>query len=593
MSDTAPSSPKNCSDEPFKDWIGVLIAAVAVLAAIVAFLQTDAGGRSATAYRQARRFNTAALGQKESGQSAIGYSLYSAQVWYELGALARAAEERGDLAAAQRYLAVRERVTSLSPFLQPPYNLDLARFEADTYLVQATELAERAALASAQGDAWNAKSDTYVIHLTLLAIALALYGLSTSVSRRARGPFIGVGSAIVVATVAWVLVTALGAVPTLPDGAIRAYARGVGLAYQGQTEAAIEAFDEALAQAPAYASALYGRGNAHYAQKNYAAAVADYRATQAAGRQDAAVAWNLGWNEYLLGHWEAAIHADRQALELDATLFPVRLNLGLALLASGQVEAAQEEYALAMAQASEEVAAALAGGQQVPVSSWYYLDSGARDLEGLLDLLAGRERPWTQAPPAAAVVRDERVQAAGWELLYRLKGLSVALEQSGRPPADVVRARVSPFRFGTVWLNVAEGALPRTPFEAGVPLDAVRRPYFPYGDAFSGESQVRLAALESLPITQTAFPYDTASVVVYFDYEGMADGQEVVWKVYVNGVEDLSLRRVERWALGPAGQAEKGFSFVFAQDGEYRVEMYVEGHLVQWGTFMIEPPLGP
>lgn len=162
LSDTAPSPARNRRDEPFKDWIAVLIAAVAVLAAVAAWQQADAGGRSATAYRQARRFHTAALGQKDSGQAAIGYSLYSAQAWYELGALARAAEERGDLTAAQRYQAVRERIAGLSALLQSPYDLDLARFEADTYLVQATELAERAADATAQGDAWNARADTYI-----------------------------------------------------------------------------------------------------------------------------------------------------------------------------------------------------------------------------------------------------------------------------------------------------------------------------------------------------------------------------------------------------------------------------------------------
>jgi len=123
-------------------------------------------------------------------------------------------------------------------------------------------------------------------------------------------------------------------------------------------------------------------------------------------------------------------------------------------------------------------------------------------------------------------------------------------------------------------------------------LDAVRRPYFPYGDTVAGSSQARLVPLDSLPIAPSAFPYDTASVVVYFDYEGMADGQEVVWKVYVNGSEDLSLRGVETWALGPAGQAEKSFSFVFAQGGEYQVELYVEGHLVQRGAFVIEAPAG-
>jgi hypothetical protein len=73
-----------------------------------------------------------------------------------------------------------------------------------------------------------------------------------------------------------------------------------------------------------------------------------------------------------------------------------------------------------------------------------------------------------------------------------------------------------------------------------------------------------------------------------FDYSGLADGTEVIWKVYRDGYEDHSLRWQETWHAGREGHAVKPLDFVFAAPGNYRVEMYYDGRLQNTGTFRIE-----
>jgi hypothetical protein len=73
----------------------------------------------------------------------------------------------------------------------------------------------------------------------------------------------------------------------------------------------------------------------------------------------------------------------------------------------------------------------------------------------------------------------------------------------------------------------------------------------------------------------------------------MQDGQEVVFKMYIDGEEDPSWRFVDAWTLGPDGSAEIPLSLAYSntavfEPGEYTVEMYVDSHLAQRGTFYVE-----
>ncbi|HLF26593.1 MAG TPA: tetratricopeptide repeat protein [Anaerolineae bacterium] len=551
-------------DDRFKQIVAVLIASVTVLAAIVTYLQTSAGAQAAQASRDAQRFAIQAMGRKTSGQAQVSYDWQGAyQSWSELDDLARSADAVRDEPAAERYRAVRDRIAELSQLLDTRYFdpdsgawPDVAAYESDTYWVNTTELSERYAAAAARQNAWSDRANVHIVQLTLLAVSLALFGLSTTLSSRSQRLFIGAGVGIVVVTLLWLLITLIQPIPDLPDQAIQAYAHGVGLAHQSRAEDAIEAFDTALAATPDYPNALYERGNAYYSLANYEDAARDYEAAAAAGRDDTNVGWNLGWTYYLLGRFEEAKRVNQHVLEMDPSLIGVRLNLALARLAAGENAAAKDDYTAAMETATQIVATARAADAEPPASLWFYLDAGALDLQNLVDRLDDKIYDWTRAPSPQTIQDPDSVKRIAQEMIDQLKSLTVALEFTGQPPKGVVTAKISPFEFARE-----------------VEDDEGNFVQYDIADAFH---------------------YRTKKVQVLFDYEGMVVGQPVLYKVYHNGSEYTSLRLTEEWLeeLGESGAAQKPLSYAYSRlfilpAGHYDVEMYVAAHLVQRGSFTI------
>lgn len=552
-------------EERFEKLVSILIASVAILAAITAFLQTYSSTQAGLANRRAQEYSIQATTRKVGGSVQLSYDWQGAfQTWQELDLQVTAAEQEGDVLAAERYRALRDRIADVSPLLNPPYFdtaagwPDAAKYEADLYLVEATGLSERFTAQAALGNAWDDIANAFVIQLTLLAVTLSLYGLSTTIGSWVRWLFVAVGSAIVGFNLLWMAVLLIWPLPELPESAIDAYAKGAGLAYQGQAGEAIEAFDQALADAPDYAAAFYERGNAYFDLGEYEKAAADYVAAQETGRDDVNVGWNLGWTYYLLGRFDDAVRVNAHTLEIDPARIGVRLNQALVLLAQGKYDQAGAEYGKALDEAARQVAEARAAGKEPPSSLWFYLDAGALDIENLLDRLKGNPKPWTQAPPVEAVTADVgglRLAAEGQ--MKRIKEMTAALEYTGQPPAGPTSANVSAFQFGQEV----------------------------YDDQGNFERYD----------TADIFPYGTNDMVILFDYAGMRDGQQEIWKVYVDGVEDPSLRVVSAWVIGESGSAAKSISYAYSnvfifRSGEYTVELYIDSELLQRGTFHVQEP---
>ncbi len=550
-------------DDRFKQLIGILIATVTVLTALVGLAQNDASSRDDRANRLAQDYGLQAVGQRIGGVARAGFERGDAyRNWSELNTLALAAENNDDAAAARRYQTVADRLAKLSQLLGPDYfdpavgTPNLAKYEADVYLVNVTALAERSAAWFAVKQAWDEKANTYVVHITILAVSLFLLGLATTISGRVRWIFVGAGLLITFIATTWALIVFLTPVSRIPDEAIDAYARGVGLAYQNESEKAVAAFDAALAQAPDYANAFFERGSAKAGLGNYEAASSDFEAARAAGRDDASVAWNLAWLYYLQGRFDESIQTNRRTLELDPALLGARFDLALSLLTSGQIDAAKAEYTQTLALAAAQIAQAKAANQQPPASLWWSMDEAAASLDGLMDRLDGFEGSWwSETPPLDKIVNPEAVRVAAEELNSQIRSSSVALEYTDQPPSGTPAAKITPFEF-----TQAE---------------------------YDEEGNVVEYTVTDI------FPAGTDEVFAGFDYEGMQDGQQVVWKVYYNGEEDVSWRTVEEWSLGPAGSAEFPLSYAYSNvytlaSGEYLVEIYVDSHLAQRGYFNID-----
>lgn len=560
------------SREKFNQIIAVLIAVVTAALAIITYTQNDAGSRDDAANRDTKRYAMEALGRKVSGDAQVNFDYNRAyQAYYEYELLAASAESLEDPAAAARYTTLRDQMATLSPLLAEPYfnketgEVNIARYEADTYVVETTALAERFTAASAVKDAWDAKANTYIIHLTLLAVALFLFGMSTTISGSlTRWIFAGVGSAVAVVAMIWAVKTYLTPVPDLrncltsgtkADGsrmnAIDAYAQGVGLAYQNEYEKAIASFDLALACEPKYAAALLERAGANASLGNLEAAASGYEAARAAGDSSANLAGQLAWIYYQLGRFDDAIAMNRSALQAKPDELWIRFDQGLALLAAGKISEAQAEYQAGMDSAARQIAEAKAANREPDSWLWWGLEDAA---EGLDDLIVSIEAGSGQPDPTK-IADPAGVTAAAEALIAKLKSQSVALEYSGQPPVGELAATLSAFTFGE-------------------PI---------YDDA--GEvSDYNVA---------DSFPYGLDEVSVIFDYANMQDGQEVVFKVYINGEEDPSWRIVTPWELGAAGTAEIPISLSYSNvavldPGEYTIELYVDGHLAQRGWFVIE-----
>lgn len=541
------------TDERFKRLLAVLIALATLAATVIAFLQSDAGARDDRANRDARRYTFEAFGRRVSGDARVNFDYNRAyQAWYELNLLADSAEAREDLAAADRYRAVRDELTTLSPLLAEPYfnpetgEPNAAQYESDTYVVEITALTERYLAAAVVKDAWDAKANAYVFHITLLAVALFLFGLAATLNQPAtRWIFTGVGGVIAIVAVAQAALAFFQPVADRRDqaGAIDAYARGVGLAYQDRHEEALTAFTEALTASPDYANAFVARAGSQGALGRLAEAAADFEAARANGNTAANVAGELAWDYYLLGRLDDAVAMNRLALAAGGGDLWIQFDLALALLAKGDVAGARAEYQAGIDAAARQVADAAKAGQQPPSDVWWSLDDGAASLDGLL----------YEPPPGAAAVDA----AVAEDLITQLKSAAVALEYTGQLPAGALTATISPFTFSAPVYD-DQGSLIET-------------------------------------LEDEVFEFGVNEIGVLFDYAGMTDGQDVVFKVYINGEEDPSWRVIAPWDLGADGAAEKTLSLAYSDNfvlaaGDYEVEMYVDGRLAQRGAFAVVEP---
>lgn len=554
-------SESTASTDRFKRRVAVVMALLAALVAVIAFLQSDAGSHDNRANRDSKRYATEALGRKVSGQARVNFDYNAAyQNWYELDLLANSADRREDAAAALRFRTVRDKLVPLSPLLAQPYfdvdtgQIDVARYEADTYLVEITALTERFVAASNVKDAWDAKANTYIVHLTLLAVALFMFGLaitiSTSVTRKV---FVGTGSLAAIVAVVWAGATLLQPVVDRRNqgSAIDAYARGYGLLHQARYTQAIDAFDGALNAAPDYGSAYAQRAEAQFALGEYEKAAADYEQARANGDDSTATAGNLGWTYYLLARFDDAIKLNRETLAKSPDELWIRFNQGVTLLAAGQIDAAKAEYQDGMDRSAQQVAAARAAKEEPPSVLWWSLDMAAVDLDDLTQII-----DTGNGLPASYKLADaDGARAAAQALIAQLRSQSVGLEFHGQPPARSLTATISPFQFGETVLDAD-----------GNPTDEV---------TFAEE-----------------FPFGVNEVVVMFDYDGMVDGQEVIFKVFIDGQEDPSWRYSGPWELGTAGPAQKTLSLSYSDafvlaSGEYEVDLFVDGQLAQRGKFTV------
>jgi len=561
----------NKTDERFDKIATFLIASVAILAAITAFLQNYSGNISDVANRKAQARALDSTTREIYGVIQYSYQWQGAyQTWKEIDLQIVAAEQSGDTAAAERYRKLKEKIAALSPMLGSEYfdpAVDLYpntyKYESDVYLVESTKLTEEYLAESEIGRVAGEISDSFIVQITLLTVALSLYGLSITLKGRVRWLFVLVGSGIVGVCMIWMAWETILLIvrPEVSMPAINNYSEGVGLNYQGKSDEAIAKFNAALEEKPDYARAVYDRGNAYYNKGDLERAIQDFQSARELGLDDVNIKWNLAWTEYLAGQYQEAIQTNGEVLSADPTILGVRMNQGLTYLAMGDLTNAENEYNLLVQEAERQVSEARNKNEEPSASLWYYMDAGTIDLQNLIDQLDKNPKAWTQAPASDLITGDKtKIREFAYQQMVSLKEAIVALEYTGHLPSTTEVMKVEPFVFGKITGTDEEGFI--TGFEAN---------------------------------PSATFPSGTTSVAVEFTYSGPAPQEQMVWKVYFNGIEDQSMRQWETADISSNSTWYRTFGYDYTNvfilgSGEFVVELYADSRLVQRGTFYVENP---
>lgn len=558
MSNAKLSGPPLFTEGHLTTLVSILMALVLVQIAVITYWFTLANDANGDAGRDAQFFALQGVGQRTIGTLRAGYDEGSAyNRWLELNTLARIDDQKGNTAEANRLRAARDRISKLSPLLQPPYfnsGKDAApnsiSYEAATYVRDSTALFERFENQYRLKVQWSDKSSAYTVQLTLLAVALFMFGVIATSPRRIKFLFLAIGVGLCAVVAGWMLVTYFTPVVGLPDAAIDAYANGAAELYQYDSAKAIAAYDQAIGLAPNYANAYRDRATAKYLENDVAGAATDLAAARANGDNTTDTTSSLGFLNYVLGKFDTANALNREALNGARNEIWVRFNYAIGLLAAGSDAQAQQEYNTALQQAAQLVATTRAQGKQPPASLWYEFDQAALDLQALADCAS--KQLCVGTPPYSALKNPNDMARAAQALVTQLKENSVALEYTGKPPVAHGTVTVQPFVF-------------------------TRQP------------------VSSLDQIQASNVFTATDEPIYMGvrFQGIPDGAQILLKLYVDGYEDERLRVTHQYeSAGRAGGVGEAIlpittGSVPLTAGSYQVEMYVDSELVQTGDFEV------
>jgi tetratricopeptide (TPR) repeat protein len=568
-------------EETFKRWLAVLISLVTMLVAISTFLQSQASNRSASLTRKSQDAAIRATGEQTRGQEHYGYDLYGVTSLYdELHTLAVRAGNDKPLSDA--YANAGKSLQPLSPLLSNDYShfdsggyrssTDIGRYEAETYVVNVALLSEQRAAYAQESNDWNNKSDNYVAAIAIFAVALFLFGLSSTLAGLMRVMFLVVGIVITGVASLWLLSNVALGVRHIPDDALKQFAQGRGFAVQATDysaptaeylqhakeywQKALDAYSAAIKIDPSYGNAYDARGQAYInvdpAQPKEA--VADFQRAIASNKREYTTYWNYGFALYLNGDFDKVATPSEEALKLNPQICGPHLNIGLALLAQGKLDDASAEYDKAIKRCDKIYQDAIARGDKAPVSLWDSMQGGVDDLENFLCSLnkthcfEGRDRVDLTKLQNVSDVVAERAET----LRRRLKEALTALEFQGTTVVTPSGAHWDPLTFGYRMVD-NNGQFANY---------AVRNP-FPYS---SGGEDLELLST----------------------YHGMNSDMNVVWKVFHDGQEAVGLRYADKWNLEKDGPVVKKInSWYVLGPGHYDVEVYANGEMLASGGFDI------
>jgi len=552
----------------------MLIAGAAVFGTIVAALQTDANMRASQANREAQAQALQALQLDVSNLFEVGYDLQIARTWWEQQHLALTARMMANMeldpTQAARYSQEAKRLIEASKMLADQSDLfvspyfdtvtglwpDVNRYWFEQVVAPRLLLGEQQAVQMGLARAWGQKSNAYQTIITLVAVTLFLYGLALTVERYLKWGFMALGSTNLSFIIVWTGLTFVQPLPHVVPEALEAYVAGhVKAIYALQEELqsqyylapekadqAITELDRAIALRLDYTAAYITRGDAYTVKGE-------------------ALLFGEGDPALRDASFRQAVANYRKALEMDPDNYHVLWNLSWSFYLLGEHELALEAIQQVInLSPMKEFGARLVLGEIL--MGMGRLQEGLAEIRKAIDYAAAH--PLSSDPYYfRQMIRNvERLQvvrphAGLQESTLLLKEAFVSLRYRGKPYPGTTRAQLSNLAFG-------------------VP-------------AMEHDGKVVTYQISD------RFPALTGQVMVLFDYQGMAEGEQVVLKVYHNGAERPFYDQVLTWRGGASGRCEQlavkkpvEHTLFGLLPGHYHVEIYVEGNLRASGEFTVE-----
>ncbi len=371
---TTQATEKKSPSFEFKTVVTVLMALTSLWVATIVWLQSGMLLNMNFALQQSQAEAVRAFGQLTRADQRVTHGLDIYSKWHEAGEhadhftnSANAARLGGDEQiavihdeATDRWEQLQDHHSELTPLLTDEFDGQYINFyeelHRESYITYQLQLAF-----GREATIWATKVGETRTAITMLSVTLFLFGLSLNIDNWVRFLFAGGAFTLEFITAVIILlalripidVTTRGAIEHFVDGQIFSNIAYVASEEDAQayTEAALTSFDAAIALDDQFADAYQWRGFTYMQTriqdadpKLNALAAEDMETAIALGNDGSVVYTNLGWAYTLSGNYDNAITALHEAIEAEPTECTARMNLGLALMANGQDNAASQAY---------------------------------------------------------------------------------------------------------------------------------------------------------------------------------------------------------------------------------------------------------
>lgn len=519
-------------------WIGVSIAIMTIYAAIIGMLQVQAGNLNTQYRAETQRYAIEAMRIRSVGET---------QAAFDTGAVTRMVDfiaQQRDLAASRDDATIvtkmdimRDALNNVSPILKPPYSTlgddAIPHYEVELYLRDAVRAEQYRAAYAPMDAGWDSKANTYVVHLTLLALVLALLGLGVVMHDLPRAMVLTMSVIITIITTAWVLTTYLEPVPTLNPAAIEAYTNAFSVAYEGKTDEALTGYADAIAKKPDYADAYYEQAWLLYGNQKYPEALKSLANARKYGYEESSIDYIEGYIMMLQGDFVAAETATNGWLSREPHSIAALGQQVAIKLARDNSTAATTIQATLINEMRTQVDALRAKGDEPDDQLWVTMNETADIVDDVM--LAGQQ---DEASSFAALPLSPATITQADSAVQELRSVAITLEYN----LKTTNSKATDIQIGTT------------------------------------DDQDVFTPQDAFPAVDLA----TNPLVLQLNAQQIAPNAHVLVRFYVDGSEDASLRYVSEWSGIADGVTtlpipiDLGPAYVLPA-GDYAAELYIDG----------------